>query len=128
VAAFAMLAGILLFASLPFYNPYYDRPAWPGTGLDPAMSRGAGFVKQHGISGPVFNNFDVGDYLIYHLYPDIRVFVDSRPEAYPPAFFQEELLPAFESREGWLRLDHNYRFNMVFLAYHSQVLELVKPL
>ncbi len=47
------------------------------------------FIEEKRLSGPIFNNFDVGSYLIYRLYPTERVFVDGRPEAYTPEFFTE---------------------------------------
>jgi hypothetical protein len=45
------------------------------------------------LKGPIFNNFDIGSYLIFRLYNKSlpagrQVFVDGRPEAYPASFFQ----------------------------------------
>ena len=48
---------------------------------------GVDFFLAHNLGGPIFNNFDIGGYLIYRLYPKELVFVDNRPEAYPVAFF-----------------------------------------
>ncbi len=110
------------------YDPYQGGYFKPGIGVDPKMAGGAEYIRNFNIKGPIFNNFDIGDYLIYHLYPDWEVFVDSRPEAYPPEFFSEKLLPAFGGRDGWLALSHEYRFNVVFLGFHSQVLPLVRHL
>lgn len=45
------------------------------------------FYKNARITGPIFNNFDIGGYLIYTLYPQEKVFVDGRPEAYSVASF-----------------------------------------
>ena len=42
---------------------------------------------------PLFNNFDIGSYLIYRMYPKYRVFIDGRPEAYPARFFTDTYLP-----------------------------------
>jgi hypothetical protein len=39
--------------------------------------------------GPIFNNFDIGGYLIYRMHDREPVFVDNRPEAYPVDFFQK---------------------------------------
>lgn len=51
------------------------------------------FFLAENISGPMFNNFDIGGYLIYRLYPQHSVFIDNRPEAYPVAFFQDIYIP-----------------------------------
>ena len=58
-----------------------------GIGLEEANSAAAEFFRKEKIQGPIFNNFDVAGYLVYHLYPDHRVFVDNRPEAYPCGLF-----------------------------------------
>lgn len=50
---------------------------------------GLDFILTNGIKGNVFNNFDIGGYLDYRLYPSHRVFIDNRPEAYPKEFFGE---------------------------------------
>ena len=46
------------------------------------------FIKDNDVKGPIFNNYRIGNYLIYSLYPE-KVFVDARPEAYPATFFNE---------------------------------------
>lgn len=48
---------------------------------------GANFIIQNDLPGRIFNNFDIGGYLDYRLYPKYQVFVDNRPEAYPEIFF-----------------------------------------
>ena len=47
------------------------------------------YIEEKKLSGPIFNNFDVGSYIIYRLYPGELVFVDGRPEAYTSEFFEE---------------------------------------
>lgn len=126
-AAFAIL---LITLNLPYsiWKPHTYDSFSPGMGVDKRMHAGAEFFVRNGLRGPIFNNFDIGDYLIYHLYPDERVFVDSRPEAYPQEFFTEKLVPVFTNQLKWLELDYQYKFNVVFLGYHSQVLNLVERL
>lgn len=51
--------------------------------------KGVDFVIQNELPGRIFNDFDVGGYLDYRLYPKYQVFVDNRPEAYPESFFQD---------------------------------------
>ena len=47
------------------------------------------FIKQSGLRGSIFNNYRIGNQLIYGLYPQEKVFVDARPEAYPASFFDD---------------------------------------
>src|SRR5439155_19342363 len=39
-------------------------------------------ITANHIQGPLLNNFNIGGYLIHYLFPQHRVYVDSRPEAY----------------------------------------------
>jgi hypothetical protein len=134
---FARRAGIIGMAALIFfayiipntpYDPWYGGYLKPGLGVNEKMDGGARYFTRHQLQGPIFNNFDIGDYLIYHLYPEERVFVDSRPEAYPPGFFTDKLVPVLFDQGKWLALDHAYKFNVIFLGYHTQVLNFVQRL
>jgi hypothetical protein len=55
----------------------------------PSAENAIAFIKQSGMKGPIFNNYRIGNYLIYGLYPQEKVYIDARPEAYPAAFFDE---------------------------------------
>ena len=55
----------------------------------PSTENAVAFIKQSGLKGPIFNNYRIGNYLIYGLYPEERIFVDARPEAYPASFFND---------------------------------------
>jgi hypothetical protein len=101
-------AGLLLIAT-----ELQDRPATFGFGLRPNVNNAAGFLRANAITGPVFNDFDIGAYLIYNGY---QVFVDGRPEAYPPGFFQNDYIPALSDDSVWLRLDRKYRFNAIAIS------------
>lgn len=61
----------------------------------------------------MFNDFDIGGYLLYHRY---QVFVDGRPEAYPPGFFQNGYIPALSDDSAWRRLDDRYHFNAIVIS------------
>lgn len=127
ISTFVIFAITLLVVGYARFNPYaYQKE--PGLGIAEDMKGAARYFKEKGLEGPIFNNFDVGDYLIYHLYPKEKVFVDSRPEAYPPGFFKNKLLPAIKDQKEWLKLDTRYDFNVVFLAYHPQVKGMVERL
>lgn len=80
----------------------------------------ADFIKTNNLSGPVFNNFDIGGYLDYKFFPGIRVFVDNRPGEYPAAFFKDIYIPAQESPEKFAELDKKYNFNLIIFAHTDQ--------
>jgi hypothetical protein len=83
----------------------------------PDMSAAADFLRASNLQGPLLYNFNIGGYLIHYLYPQYRIYVDSRPEAYPAGFLTEKYnLPLNEETE-WARLFDEYRFNIIFFSH-----------
>jgi hypothetical protein len=65
------------------------------------FSRGAmTFIKDDQLDGAAFNSNNLGGYLIWNLYPMVRVFQDSRLQAYPASHF-DAILAAAESQPAW---------------------------
>lgn len=60
-----------------------------GFGFEPSAENAVAFIKQAHVHGKIFNNYIIGNYLIYGLYPKEKVYVDARPEAYPASFFTD---------------------------------------
>jgi hypothetical protein len=77
-----------------------------GVGLDAAapseiIPRGAtAFARRVGLHGPLFNSMNIGGWVIWDLYPEARVFQDSRLQAYPPQHFRD-IMAAHRSQERW---------------------------
>lgn len=90
-----------------------------GFGLQKDVSVAAEFFEAEKIDGPILNNYDIGGYLIYYLFPQEKVFVDNRPEAYPASFFQEEYIPLQENEEDWRKQDEKNNFNAIFFYRHD---------
>jgi len=90
-----------------------------GFGLYPENNAAAQFFKEEGIQGPIFNNYDIGSYLIFHLFPKEKVFVDNRPEAYPASFFQKIYIPIQENERVWQKLSKEYNFNVIFFSHRD---------
>lgn len=104
-----------------YKEPSYFAPIkyTTGTGLFADMNLSAEFFKQNNIKGPVFNNYDIGGYLIYHLYPNERVFVDNRPEAYSVDFFKKTYVPMQEKMEQFRAVEQQYNFNCIWFYRHD---------
>lgn len=90
-----------------------------GLGLLPGVNGSANFFKENNLSGPIFNNYDIGGYLIFHLFPKEKIFVDNRPEAYPTDFFQNIYIPLQEDEEFWKEKSKEYQFNVIFFYRHD---------
>jgi hypothetical protein len=67
----------------------------------PFFSAGAiAYARTHGLRGAMFNSNNLGGYLAWSLYPDARIFQDSRLQAYPPEHFVA-ILRAARSQSEW---------------------------
>ncbi len=88
-------------------------------GVPEENSTAVRFFKNNNIQGPIFNNYDIGSFLIYYLFPEEKVFVDNRPEAYPEDFFQNIYRPLQENELFWKNESQERGFNVIFFAYHD---------
>ncbi len=90
-----------------------------GIGIDERVNEAAAFFKEHKIKGPIFNNYDIGGYLIYNFYPAEKVFFDNRPETYSLKFVQNDYIAALEDPAIFQKIDATYNFNVVFFYYRD---------
>lgn len=74
------------------------------------------FLKNKAISGPIFNDFGAGGYLILYGYPEVRPFVDQRPEAYPADFLKNDYTALRFREDNWQRVLAKYNFSTIFLV------------
>lgn len=119
---------VLLLASLIFListvptNAFYQ---WLGSskkfGLEIPVgaAKGVEFVKETQLSGPVFNNFDVGSFLIWKLYPKQKVFIDGRPEAYSTDFLENIYKGMQQNPALWKKYSEQYSINYIFFDHHD---------
>ncbi len=94
-----------------------SRRAGFGLGLVPGCEASGVFFRETEMRGPVFNNYDIGSYLIYELFGRERVFVDNRPEAYPSSFFTDVYVPMQETTAIWKAQLDKHRFNTLFFSH-----------
>ena len=123
-ASIVSIIGINIFLSALFFSNRYYRT------FDINKSFGAGFVEdakpaaefllKNNSTINIFNNFDIGGYLIYKLYPGYKLFVDNRPEAYPKEFFKKVYVQLQENPELRNKIFEKYKINTVFFAYADQ--------
>ena len=114
-----ILAGVFLVkgvANNSFYH-WAGRSNRFGLATPVGADGGVKFIQQNHIQGPIFNNFDVGSFLIWKLYPQERVFVDGRPEAYSVDLFEKIYKPMQESPALWQKYSEKYKINYVFFAH-----------
>jgi hypothetical protein len=82
--------------------------------FDPKTHASAEFFLSNNIKGPIFNNYDIGGYLIFHLFPKHRVFIDNRPEAYTKEFLQNIYVASLKDEQVWQNLEAKIPFNVIY--------------
>jgi len=74
------------------------RPAFGEADTFPAAA--VDFLRREGRRGTLWNEYVWGGYLIWHLYPELRVSIDGRAAVYGPGRFREHLTVS-ELEPGW---------------------------
>jgi hypothetical protein len=85
-----------------------------------AMPGGAvAFMRANGLHGNVLNNLDWGEYLIWHMHPESRVFIDGRSELVYSDKIIEDYLRFLFGRPGGEHLLERYPHDYVLVAPQS---------
>lgn len=58
------------------------------------------YLRRHRTVGPMLNSYDWGGYLIWTLYPRVRVYVDGRPDMYGDRFM-DQFVRTWQAQAGW---------------------------
>ena len=86
------------------------------TSLDPYPVSACAFMKDHGLKGNVLGLFGWGEYLIWHLEPDSKVFMDGRYDTvYPENVVKDYLLFNFDQAGAEAAID-KYPTDYVLIA------------
>lgn len=72
------------------------------------------FILKEKLAGNLFNSYNWGGYLIWHLYPSCRVFVDGRTDLYGDEILSQ-FLRVMRAEEGWERILDEYKVDMVIV-------------
>lgn len=83
------------------------------------------FLDKAGVQGRMFNEYNLGGYLIWKAYPQRPVFVDGRNVEYGADFIRQAV--RWQEPEVWRALDAQWRFDYVVVDnsvdYRAQVLD-----
>jgi hypothetical protein len=88
---FSLLILIFFFVSASYLNlRYLPDSKWFGAGLDNFVPvKEVEFLKKCKIKGPIFNDYVIGGYLSWALYPDDKIFIDPRGGLYRNQVFPD---------------------------------------
>jgi len=92
-----LAAGVVFFVLTPFLLTN----SWSKEKRDARLPIGAvNFVEANNIQGRMFNNYNIGGYLLYRLYPGRKVFIDPRADLYGDQFMKNYLM-IIRAEDGW---------------------------
>lgn len=121
---FILTVVLIVIESFSYFSGEYylktNKGTQPDLFLDAHGKKALDFVLKNDLPQPIFNNFDIGSYIIYRGYPKLKVFVDGRPEAYPASFFQNIYIPMQESMENFNQMDKKIGFKTIIFSYTDQ--------
>lgn len=106
-----VVLGIIVSASVNF--SWKQRPQ---LGIVPGSNDAAEFFKREKIPGLIFNNADIGGYLIFHLSPQHKFFIDDRIQPFPGDFLRKTYVQMQWNDDLWHRLEGKYHFNVIFIT------------
>ncbi len=118
VAAMLILESVLYLSNQYYQNNEEGKRA--GIVYEQSAKRAMEFVKTNKLPNPIFNNFDIGSYIIYQGYPEYKVFVDGRPEAYPAEFFINIYTPIQYDYSKFKIAEAGYGFKTIIFSHTDQ--------
>lgn len=102
-----------------------------GIGIHPrAYPRGgADFILENDIPGRVFNNYDLGSYLMWRFHPGRGVFVDGRNDLYGEEFMSAVHKRVLSEPLYWERVASDFGINCAIIRHHAlEVKDLLRTL
>lgn len=121
----SLFIGFLLILESFYYlnGSYYkarDDYNEPGLKLVENGRKALDFVLSNNLPNPIYNNFDIGSYIIYRGFPKYKVFVDGRPEGYPKEFFQAIYVPSQSNYTDFKNLQQKLGFKTIIFSHTDQ--------
>lgn len=123
-AATAFLVIFMLLFTFAFYfNLRYGAGSqWFGKAVDDfAPVKEVEFLKKYKIEGPIFNDYVIGGYLMWKLYPDYKIFIDPRCSPYMKQVIPDylEFTNKQVNHEDIRRFREKYPFKLIILHYRQ---------
>ena len=111
----AILLAMAVFASIHIAQVIQRQPQAEAE-LFP--SGAVAFLQHHPPSGPIFNHYDWGGYLIWKLYPSTPVFIDGRADLYGQQLFHD-FADAYQFKGRWQQILQRWHIQTVIVPPNS---------
>jgi len=116
----AIVLAIAVFASVHTIDVIQRQPQ---SEMQDFPARAVAFLQTRPPSGPIFNHYDWGGYLIWKLYPSTRVFIDGRADLYGSELHGAKLLDQFadtyQFKDNWQQTLQQWRIGTVLIPADS---------
>ena len=76
------------------------------------------FIRRENPSGPMFNSYNWGGYLIFKLWPDYPVYIDGRTDLYDDTFIRQ-YLDVMAAQDNWQQRLDEQGINLVLIETNS---------
>lgn len=86
------------------------------------------YINQHNISGNMMTPFNWGEFIIFSLYPKVKVSFDGRYETVYPDFVVQDNLNFFKAAEGWEQTLKKYNADLILAPKGSPIVPKLKAL
>ncbi len=122
----SLLVFFFFFASTSYLTVRYGAGSkWFGIGIDSFVPvEEVAFLKKYHPEGPIFNDYVIGGYLMWDLYPDYKVFIDPRCSPFRKQTFPDYM--AFTNvhvtGKDIQRFREKYPFKIAILHYRQLIL------
>jgi hypothetical protein len=125
VKGFALNWVLLIAVSVVLILPYPKLVERSNAKIEGRLPvKAAEFVRKHGISGRMFNEYTEGGYLIHALYPNPKVFIDGRADLYGDEFLRE-FLEIYWGGPHWEAVWDKYHIDFAVLPNEAPIRQLL---
>ncbi len=111
--------GGIIFFGFILFGPWTERLLHPQFDPQKQPVHAVNHFDAQGLSGNIFASDENGDYLIYRLYPKVKVFVDGRNDFYSTGGVWWDYVKIVELNPSWQELLDKYRVQWLMLPNKS---------
>jgi hypothetical protein len=123
---FSLLVFLFFSVSVSYFTIRYCTDGeWFGAGLDNFVPKDeVAFLKKYHLEGPIFNDYIIGGYLVWDLYPDYKVFIDPRGGLYNKQFYRDyvEFTTRLSTSDEIRSFTKKYPFKVAIIRYRELIL------
>jgi hypothetical protein len=118
------MAGLVLIG-MGFYAPLGNEKLHADYSAERYPANALAKLSESDLSGRVFTDDEWGDYLIYRLYPKVKVFIDGRFDFYGKNH-TEEYLDILRGKHNWEKSLAKFQIDSILLPVESQMTSTLK--